>query len=227
MSDTNNTFGFNETPGFSFPASLTDKYRPRAVDDFVGLQKPRTILGNFLKRPRPASFLFVGPPGVGKTTMALAVADALGACNGFDLHKIPSQKCTVQTVDDVVRQCWYCPHKAGGFHVVLVDEADQMSPAAQLSLLSKLDASDPPPQTIWIFTANDTDRLDARFLSRAMRIEFSSYGMREALAAFLERIWANETSNATEAPDFMRMAKDSTNNVRDALMRLDVELLGR
>lgn len=159
--------------------------------------------------------------------MALAIAEALGACEPWDLHKIPSQKCNVQTIDDVVRACYYMPHKAGGFHVVIADEADRMSNAAQLALLSKLDSSDPAPNTIWIFTANSKNGLEDKFLSRCHVIDFSSYGLREELANYLRKIWESEGGTAENAPDFLRMAKDSTNNVRDALNCLDVELLGR
>ena len=211
---------------FAFPEPLSERYRPRKVSEFIGLDKPRKVLGAFLAKPCSGAWLFTGPPGVGKTTMALAIAEELGAAEPFDLHKIPSQKCTVQTVEDTVRNCYYMPHKAGGFHVVVVDEADQMTPTAQLSLLSKLDSSAPPPNTIWFFTANDTERLEKRFLSRCWPLEFSSYGMRECLADFLRSVWTREAGEAA-APDFLRMAKDCTNNVRDALMRLQVELLAR
>ena len=68
--------------------------------------------------------------------------------------------------------------RIGGFHLVLVDEADKMSNAAQLHFLSKLDATAFPPQTIFVFTCNTTDGLEARFLSRTRQIEFSSYGWR-------------------------------------------------
>lgn len=206
----------------AYPKPLVEKYRPRAISDFVGLDKPRKVLSAFCQRPTPCAWLFYGPPGVGKSTMALAMIEALGA----ELHHIPSQKCTVDAIDDAIRQCWYLPAKAGGFHVVLVDEADRMSNAAQLALLSKLDATDPPPQTIFVFTANSTDGLEKRFLSRCRVLEFSSYGMRDDLAGLLSKVWETETGTLSNAPDFARIAKDSTNNVRDALNRIEVELLG-
>lgn len=212
--------------GLGFSEELVERYRPRAIDAFIGLEKPRKVLQAFLRAPRASAWLFVGPTGVGKTSMALAIAEELGACEPFDLHKIPSQKCTVQTVEDVSRACQFYPHKANGFHIVIVDEADQMSNAAQLALLSKLDSSDRLAQTVWIFTANDTERLERRFLHRCHTIEFSSYGMRESLADFLRAIWKRETGSE-QGPDFARMAKESTNSVRDALMRLEVEILAR
>src|ERR1700694_2086460 len=54
--------------------ALTDTYRPRSVAEFVGLEKPKRAMGALLARPFPSSWLFVGPPGVGKTSMGLAVA---------------------------------------------------------------------------------------------------------------------------------------------------------
>jgi DNA polymerase III gamma/tau subunit len=137
-----------------------------------------------------------------------------------ELHKM----CNVQTIEDTVRQCWYAPMTPGGFHVVLADEADQMTSAAQLALLSKLDSTDPAPNTIWIFTANDTERLERRFLSRCKALEFSSYGLAGEIASYLDRVWHAEGGNG-DGPDLARLAKDSRNNVRDCLMRLGVELM--
>jgi replication factor C subunit 2/4 len=203
-----------------FPQSFAEKYRPERIADFVGLERPKKVLSAFRKRPTSGAWLFVGPSGVGKSTMALALAAELKA----ELHKIPSQKCNAQTIDDTVRKCWYAPMTAGGFHIVLADEADQMTNAAQLALLSKLDATDPAPNTIWIFTANDTERLERRFLSRCKMLDFSSYGMSNGIAAYLDGVWHAEGGNGN-APDFERLAKDCRNNVRDCLMRLEVELM--
>ena len=55
------------TPTFAFPVRLSEKYRPRKVAEFVGLPKPKRILAKFVANPYPCSFLFFGPPGVGKT----------------------------------------------------------------------------------------------------------------------------------------------------------------
>jgi DNA polymerase III gamma/tau subunit len=107
---------------------------------------------------------------------------------------------------------------------VLADEADQMTNAAQLALLSKLDSTDPAPNTIWIFAANDTERLEGRFLSRYKVLDFSSYGLAGEIANYLDRVWHAEGGNGN-GPDLKRLAKDSRNNVRDCPMRLETELL--
>ena len=202
-----------------FPMPLAEKYRPRAIADFVGLDKPKRILGKFATNPYQSAWIFIGPPGTGKTTMALALAEMLKA----EVHHIPSQQCNVANVEDVIRQCWYVP-VSGGFHLVLVDEADKMSNAAQLHFLSKPDATAFPPQTIFVFTCNATDGLETRFLSRTRQIEFSSYGMASEATRLLENIWQRE-ANGASAPNFARIVKESSNNVRDALMTLETELL--
>jgi replication factor C small subunit len=202
-----------------FPMPLAEKYRPRVIADFVGLDKPKRILAKFAANPYQSAWIFIGPPGTGKTTMALALAETLRA----EVHHIPSQQCNVAAVEDVIRQCWYVP-VSGGFHLVLVDEADKMSNAAQLHFLSKLDATAFPPQTIFVFTCNTTDGLEARFLSRTRQIEFSSYGLAAEATRLLESIWQRE-ANGGSAPNCARIVKESSNNIRDSLMCLEIELL--
>ena len=75
-----------------------------------------------------------------------------------------------------------------------------------------------------IFTCNATDRLEPRFLSRLHTIEFSSYGISGDAAALLARVWTAEAGDAP-APNFARLVKDSSNNVREALMRLETEIM--
>lgn len=206
-------------PSLGFPQSLADKYRPASIAGFVGLEKQKRILSRLASAPRPCNLLFVGPSGVGKTSMAYAFAAEIKA----EIHHVTSQHATVSELEDVVHQCWYVA-RSGGFHCVIVDEADQMSDKAQLLLLSKLDGTDAPPATIFIFTCNETTRLEARFLSRCMTLEFSSYGLAAESVEFLRRIWDAEAQGA-KAPNFAQVLRDERNNLRGCLQRIETELL--
>jgi DNA polymerase III gamma/tau subunit len=207
-------------PSLPFPQSLAEKYRPKSIGEFIGLEKPKRILSKFAANSYASAWLFVGASGVGKTSMALALCEQIRG----ELHHVPSQKCTVDAIESACRDCHYLPFAPGGFHVVLCDEADRMTPAAQLALLSKLDGTAFPPSTIFVFTCNSIDGLEPRFLSRCRVIEFSSYGMAGEIAGYLDRVWHAEGGSGN-GPDLVRLAKESRNNMRDALMKLEVELM--
>lgn len=211
---------------FDFPETLTEKYKPHAFADFVGLEKIRKQMSALAAKPFASNWYFVGPSGTGKTSMAFAVANAIPA----EVHHIPSKECTADTVRELVRQCHYAPRMADTWkpckmHAIIADEADQMSYAAQQAFLSVLDFTNRPPNTIILFTGNALETLEDRFLSRCQKLEFSSYGISAQVSALLEKIWTLETDNPVDRPNFARLVKESNNNVREALMRLQSEIM--
>src|SRR5580704_1589519 len=158
------------TPTFALPVRLSEKYRPRKVAEFVGLSKAKRVLSKFAANPYACSFLFYGPPGVGKTSIAQAMAEEMGA----EFHHLGSQKCNLENLEEVCRMCQYVP-LSGGFYFILIDEIDSASKAAQLALLSKLDSTDALKGTVFVFTCNSTEGHEPRFLSRCPPIDSSSY----------------------------------------------------
>jgi hypothetical protein len=66
--------------------------------------------------------------------------------------------------------------------------------------------------------------LEPRFLSRCHAVEFSSYGLMKECSQMLENIWKAESASDSQ-PNFARIVKDSANNVREALMRLETEIM--
>lgn len=174
--------------GFGFPVPLSEKYRPRLIADFAGLSETKKVLTGFVRNPSNCGFLFVGPAGTGKTSMGLALAGELRAF----VHHVPAQECTVETVRKLAFDCNYYPPMGYKRHLILIDEADLMSAAAQNAILSKLDGTEPVPDTVWVFTCN--------------------------------AVWDREAPQA-EKPNFARIIKDATGNVRAALMSLEMKML--
>jgi replication-associated recombination protein RarA len=212
--------------GFSFPESLTDKYKPKRVAEFLqGF--PKRVMLSLLANPKPSAWFFLGASGLGKTEMALAVANELPA----QLHHVASKDCDLEAVRKIKLACNYVPHdmfnpeRRCRMHLVIVDEADQMSKPAQLAFLSLLDATGFPPNTIFIFTGNSTQGLEDRFMSRVKTLPFSKEGMAPKIVELLALVWSQEGGTAGNAPNFTRIVKDSCNNVRDAINTLEVELM--
>jgi replication-associated recombination protein RarA len=211
-------FDFASQTSLAYPAPLADKYRPQRITSFLGLDKPKKILSKFAGNPHAAAFLFSGPSGTGKTTLALALCNEIQG----ELIHIPSQHCTVSELEDALSRTQYVPMTGKRFWFVLCDEADQMTEKAQLALLSKLDSTGRLGNTVFVFTCNDTERLEKRFLSRCLAVEFSSYGLNGNLIAFLREVWLAEGGTEENAPNFSRIV---CGNVRESLMRLECALL--
>jgi len=200
-------------------APLTTKYQASKIQDFAGLRAVKGILSKVAESPYQSAWLFVGPAGTGKTTMAYAFASAIGA----QVHHIASKSCNLDSVEDVCHACAFVPmFGANSFHVVIVDEADLMSNAAQAAFLSKLDSTEFPPQTIFIFTCNTTQGLEPRFLSRCRCLTFDPPSA-SVLATALAFIWKREAVGRPE-PNLERIVKDARGNFRDCLMRLELAI---
>jgi replication-associated recombination protein RarA len=226
--------------GFEFPVTLAEKYQPW-IKDFVGLTEPKRVMLGLLKNPKPCSLLFMGDPGSGKTTMAMKFAEQLPAAH----HHVRAQSADIGTLDRIWELCQYYPAR-GRFHVVHIDEVDGATEKAQLQLLSRMDGTSSlkpmwgggfergeVPPIIYIFTCNGRrvngemkppSELLPRFLSRCIVLNFETVPVSQ-LAMYLSHVWRKENGpeRAYSQEYFEYLAEGM--GVRDALMRLDSELL--
>lgn len=210
-------FAVDSQSSMQFPQSLTEVYKPKTIGDFCGIPKVKKICASFAANPREACLLMIGEPGCGKSSMARAVAAQI---NG-EVHTISSAKANLETLENLARICSYVPF-GGGWHVVVMEEADCMSDAASKWMLSRLDGTASLPRTIWILTANGTDRLEERLTSRALTIRFETYGAGAETVALLEKIWNERAPEGATRPDFKRL---SSKNIRQAIQNLELEIM--
>src|SRR5580658_4539718 len=231
-------FGQPRQAGLEFPQSLAVKYQPK-VKNFVGLDAVKRAMLGLIAKPRPCAILAIGPPGTGKSAMGMALAEELPA----SLLHLKSQSCDVAELERTWEHCQYFPSR-GKFHLVLADEFNETSDKTQLQWLSYGDgtaglkpvmfggfeAGEAPP-IVWFITSNgvgptQTDPptgLQARVVQRCMVLRFEPPAP-DKMARYLRWVWEREGGPKKYPQEFFEsMAKGIA--MRDALMRMDVELL--
>lgn len=149
--------------------SLQNDYRPRSFKTFVGNRDVLSSLIPVLKRPEPPdAFLFSGPGGTGKTTIARIIKRAL-KCADADFKELnAADDRGIGGIRKLIEAMRYAP-LAGPTKVFLLDEAHMLTPPAQEALLKSLE--EPPPYVHWVVCTTNPEVLKPTFKRRCHTYE--------------------------------------------------------
>ena len=225
--------GNGRAVGSGLRQPLVEKYKPREIEDFLGLDMVKKEVLNYLADPTSSKcWMFYGEAGQGKSSMAYAIARRVGVKSEMLIQHVGSKDCNLARFDDIIHKCQLVPLE-GSHHVVIIDEFDLMTAAVRDSMLSIMDFTEALPNTIIILTSNvaavneDTkpDMLRDRFLSRVDKVEFP-LPSRPQLREFLEKIWVAESAGHPLPEDkVMEEIIGPKKDIRKAVARLEQELM--
>ncbi len=154
-----------------------EKYRPKTLDDVVGLKDITDSLKAFMRNPKSMPHLMLaGIPGTGKTTIALAIAHELYGANwrNFTLELNASDERGIDTVRDRIKDFSRYSRSGFGdipFALIILDECDQMTGPAQTALRRIMETSSRTSRFILI--CNQSSKIIEPIQSRCAIFRFS------------------------------------------------------
>lgn len=208
--------------------ALTRKYRPDHFEDIVSQEHVSSTLMNAIKQNRLShAYMFCGPRGVGKTTMARVLARVIneidssvdGEALNQTLNIIEMDAASNNKVEDVhhLRESVRIPPQNGRYKVFIVDEVHMLSKAAFNALLKTLE--EPPEHAIFIFATTEPHKVLPTILSRVQRFDFKRIAVEEIVHR-LRKISVDEHI-AIDEESLHVIAKKADGALRDALGLMD------
>lgn len=203
----------------------TEKYRPQCINDMVGLQDTKKIINGLMNNGGLPNLLFHGPPGTGKTIMAIAIAQQIlgdSVATNFRHINASDDRNLERLRDSVLQAVRFMPIDPSKPRLILLDEADGINKAAQRAFRAPLEQSH---RTVFILTANKLDLFLDAMLSRLMVFEFKIPNVIEIIEQ-LQRISKHEKIQI-ETGTLTKIAKECKGDIRHAIIELQKEAMMR
>jgi DNA polymerase III subunit gamma/tau len=212
--------------------------RPRSFADLVGQEFVAATLTSSIRQGRIAhAYLFAGPRGVGKTSVARILARALncekgptdspcGICpscmeisRGASLDVIEIDGASNTSVNDVreIRDEVLFAPNAARYKIYIIDEVHMLSNSAFNALLKTIE--EPPPYIVFVFATTEVHKVPATIRSRCQQYNFRLISTGEIKEKLREA--AGELGVQAEERALIWIAKEATGSLRDAYTLLD------